>query len=186
MEGQPCPYKIVDDMGGAFAMGVFGGGIYHFFRGWRNSPKRARFNGAITSVKLRAPATGGAFALWGCSFCTFDCTFIYLRKKEDPWNAIMAGACTGGILAARAGTRAIVTGAAVGGILLGVIEGAGLMLNRLMASPGQKMSPQIRHKPRAPPPAATNIYGMPTDSPQRLSSELGFNDVIELEEEDRF
>eukprot|EP00954_Amorphochlora_amoebiformis_P027688 1387154-Amorphochlora_amoeboformis.AAC.2 len=101
MDQQPCPYKIIDDMGGAFAMGCFGGGIWHLVRGWRNSPKGARVAGAISSVRLRAPATGGAFAIWGGSFCTFDCMFIHLRKKEDPWNAIMAGACTGGVLASR-------------------------------------------------------------------------------------
>mmetsp|Transcript_7088 Transcript_7088/g.9720 ORF Transcript_7088/g.9720 Transcript_7088/m.9720 type:complete len:187 (-) Transcript_7088:240-800(-) len=186
MEGQPCPYKVVDDMGGAFAMGAFGGGIYHFIRGWRNSPKGNRFHGALTSMRLRAPATGGAFALWGGSFCTFDCTFIYLRKKEDPWNAIMAGASTGGLLAARAGTKAIITGAAVGGVLLGMIEGMGIMMQRMLSAPNKSMMPQINHKRKPPPPRATNVYGIPTDDPQRLSSELGFNDVAELEAEDRF
>lgn len=33
------PYRIVDDCGGAFAMGAIGGGIFSFMKGWRNSPK---------------------------------------------------------------------------------------------------------------------------------------------------
>lgn len=32
------PYRIVDDCGGAFAMGAIGGGIFSFVKGWRNSP----------------------------------------------------------------------------------------------------------------------------------------------------
>jgi hypothetical protein len=31
----------------------------------------------------------------------FDCSFVYLRKKEDPWNSIMSGAITGAVLQAR-------------------------------------------------------------------------------------
>jgi len=32
------PYRIVDDCGGAFAMGAIGGGIFSLVKGWRNSP----------------------------------------------------------------------------------------------------------------------------------------------------
>ena len=39
--------------------------------------------------------------MWGGLFSTFDCSLVYLRKKEDPWNAIMSGAMTGGVLSAR-------------------------------------------------------------------------------------
>uniref|UniRef100_A0A7S2U306 Uncharacterized protein n=1 Tax=Lotharella oceanica TaxID=641309 RepID=A0A7S2U306_9EUKA len=186
MEGQPCPYKILDDMGGAFAMGLCGGGVWHFGRGWMNAPRGYRFSGALTNVRLRAPATGGAFAMWGFSFCSFDCTFIHLRRKEDPWNAIMAGACTGGLLAARAGRRPMITGASVGAILLGLIEGASLMVQRFMSQGNKAIMPQITHKAAPPPPPPTNVYGIPTGEPARLSHELGFDDYTELEAEDRF
>ena len=43
----------------------------------------------------------GNFGVWGGLFSTFDCSLVYLRKKEDPWNAIMSGAMTGGVLSAR-------------------------------------------------------------------------------------
>lgn len=32
------PWRIVDDMGGAFAMGALGGGAWHAVRGAKNSP----------------------------------------------------------------------------------------------------------------------------------------------------
>ena len=47
----------------------------------------------------------GSFAVWGGLFSTFDCTFTAMRGKEDPWNSIMSGAVTGGVLAARTGLR---------------------------------------------------------------------------------
>ena len=52
-------------------------------------------------MKQRAPIVGGQFAVWGGLFSTIDCTLVYVRKKEDPWNSIISGAATGGILAAR-------------------------------------------------------------------------------------
>jgi hypothetical protein len=47
----------------------------------------------------------------------------------------MSGAATGGILAARAGPRAMASSAAVGGILLALIEGMGILFTKLMAPP---------------------------------------------------
>jgi mitochondrial import inner membrane translocase subunit TIM17 len=60
MEGrEPCPYRIVDDVGGAFCMGAIGGGIWHFFKGMRNAPKGQRLIGALYAVKARSPVLGG-------------------------------------------------------------------------------------------------------------------------------
>ena len=62
-----------------------------------------RLNGSVIAVKQRAPVIGGQFAMWGGLFSTIDCSLVYMRKKEDPWNSIISGAATGGILAARSG-----------------------------------------------------------------------------------
>ena len=128
---EPCPYRIVDDVGGAFAMGAVGGSIWHSIKGFRNSPVRARargarstsfslafdpvhsapaqrgdqFRGAIDLCKARAPVVGGNFAVWGGLFACFDCTLTAVRHKEDPWNSILAGAATGGTLAVRGAWR---------------------------------------------------------------------------------
>ena len=32
------PYRIIDDCGGAFAMGAIGGGLFSLVKGWRNAP----------------------------------------------------------------------------------------------------------------------------------------------------
>lgn len=119
-----------EDMGGAFGMGAIGGTIWHFFKGARNSPRGARIAGAIDTVKVRAPITGGNFAVWGGLFSTFDCTLQAIRHKEDPWNSIAAGALSGGALSIRSGMRPALQNAAGGGILLALIEGVGILLNR--------------------------------------------------------
>ena len=44
---EPCPDRILDDMGGAFGMGAVGGGLWHFFKGIKNSPSDARMRGGL-------------------------------------------------------------------------------------------------------------------------------------------
>jgi len=41
------PWRIVDDCGGAFAMGAIGGSVFHSIKGFRNAPSVS-----ITSVVL--------------------------------------------------------------------------------------------------------------------------------------
>jgi import inner membrane translocase subunit TIM17 len=129
----PCPWRILEDAGGAFTMGALAGGLFHFVKGYRNSPYGDRLRGGYQALKYRAPVLGGNFAVWGGMFSTFDCALIQIRKKEDPWNAIMSGALTGGFLSARGGTSMVLRSAAIGGIFLALIEGAGLLLSRAFA-----------------------------------------------------
>ncbi|EIW72008.1 mitochondrial import inner membrane translocase subunit [Tremella mesenterica] len=131
----PCPYVILNDFGGAFSMGAIGGGIWHGIKGARNSPRGERLTGSLSAIKARAPVLGGNFGVWGGLFSTFDCAVKGYRQKEDPWNAIISGFLTGGSLAARAGPRSAL-GSAVGcGVLLGVFEGVGVLMNRMFAQP---------------------------------------------------
>lgn len=104
-------------------MGALGGFLWHFAKGWRNSPKYEKFNGAMFSGTLKSPAVGSAFATWGGIFCAFDCTLAYARGgKEDSWNPVLAGAATGGVLSMRSGWKSCARNAVVGGVLLGIIE----------------------------------------------------------------
>lgn len=61
---------------------------------------------------------GGSFAVWGGLFSGFDCTLVYLRQKEDPWNSIASAALTGGCLSARMGPNAALRSAFFGGMIL--------------------------------------------------------------------
>ncbi|XP_016297904.1 mitochondrial import inner membrane translocase subunit Tim17-A-like, partial [Sinocyclocheilus anshuiensis] len=100
---EPCPWRIVDDCGGAFTMGAIGGGIFQAVKGFRNSPSgiNHRMRGSLTAIRTRAPQLGGSFAVWGGLFSMIDCGLVKVRGKEDPWNSITSGAMTGAILAAR-------------------------------------------------------------------------------------
>lgn len=35
---EPCPMRILEDLGGAFAMGLIGGGVFQGIKGFRNAP----------------------------------------------------------------------------------------------------------------------------------------------------
>lgn len=132
---EPCPDRILDDVGGAFGMGAVGGAVFHFLKGTYNSPSGARLSGGTQAVRMNAPRVGGSFAVWGGLFSTFDCTMVYLRQKEDPWNSIIAGAATGGFLSMRQGFGSASRSALFGGVLLALIEGAGIMLNKVLSAP---------------------------------------------------
>jgi mitochondrial import inner membrane translocase subunit TIM17 len=132
---EPCPWRIVDDVGGAFCMGAIGGGVWHSVKGARMAPVGARYAGSLSAIQARAPVLGGQFAVWGGLFACCDCTFTAIRQKEDPWNSIASGAATGGMLAVRAGPRAMASAAVVGGVLLALIEGMGIMFTKMMAPP---------------------------------------------------
>lgn len=134
---EPCPWRIMDDIGGAFCMGAIGGSTWHIIRGAMIAPKGARMNGSLNAMSARGPVLGGQFAVWGGIFACCDCSLTAIRQKEDPWNSILSGAATGGILALRAGPRAAASGAAVGGVLLALIEGMGIMLNNMMTGDQQ-------------------------------------------------
>uniref|UniRef100_A0A673A7H3 Translocase of inner mitochondrial membrane 17 homolog A (yeast) n=1 Tax=Sphaeramia orbicularis TaxID=375764 RepID=A0A673A7H3_9TELE len=153
------PWRIVDDCGGAFTMGAIGGGIFQAVKGFRNAPAGMshRMRGSMTAIKTRAPQLGGSFAVWGGLFSMIDCGLVKVRGKEDPWNSITSGAMTGAILAARNGPVAMVGSAAMGGILLALIEGAGILLTRF-ASSQFPTGPQFAEEP-APAPMPAPSFG---------------------------
>jgi len=145
---EPCPWRVVDDCGGAFTMGAIGGSLFQAIKGFRNAPAGMthRFNGSMTAIKTRAPIIGGNFAVWGGLFSTIDCSLIKLRGKEDPWNAIVSGAATGGILAARSGVGAMVGSALIGGVLLAMIEGVGILFTRFSSEQFRPMTPEEQYQ----------------------------------------
>lgn len=84
-------------------------------------------------MKNRVPQVAGNFAIWGGLFSAIECTLIRYRSKEDPWNSILSGALTGGVLAARTGIPSMIGSATVGGVFLALVEGFGIMATRLHA-----------------------------------------------------
>ncbi|KAG1330390.1 mitochondrial import inner membrane translocase subunit TIM17-2 [Cocos nucifera] len=158
---EPCPDRILDDVGGAFGMGAVGGSAFHFIKGLYNSPNGERLAGGAQAVRMNAPRVGGSFAVWGGLFSAFDCSMVYLRQKEDPWNSIVAGAATGGFLQMRHGAGPAARSALFGGILLALIEGAGIMLNRLLSVPQNIPDPALVMPPPNVPATAGAGGGIP-------------------------
>ncbi len=85
----------MDDVGGAFMMGITFGGMFYTFKGARSAPVGSRLHGALSCLQARSPVLGGNFAVWGGLFATCDCSLVAIRHKEDPWNSILSGAATG-------------------------------------------------------------------------------------------
>ncbi|XP_062189982.1 mitochondrial import inner membrane translocase subunit TIM17-2-like [Phragmites australis] len=97
-EREPCPDCILGDVGMAFAIGAVRGSAFHFIKGLCNSPNGTPFAGGMEAMHMNVPRVGGSLAVWAGLFCACDCALVYMRQKEDPWNCILSGAATGGIL----------------------------------------------------------------------------------------
>ncbi|KAH7651478.1 Mitochondrial inner membrane translocase complex subunit Tim17 protein [Dioscorea alata] len=178
---EPCPDRILDDVGGAFGMGAVGGSAFHFIKGLYNSPNGVRLAGGVQAVRMNAPRVGGSFAVWGGLFSAFDCSMVYVRQKEDPWNSIIAGAATGGFLQMRQGLGPASRSALFGGVLLALIEGAGIMLNRVLSVP--QNLPPMEDPASVGFPGAYVPQGMPSpptvDEPSTASSSSWFGGFFE-------
>jgi len=142
----PCPYRVVEDLGGAYAMGLVGGGLWYGVKGAKNAPKGARSQAARAAVSARAPTLGGNFAVWGGLFSSYSCALMYARGRDDIWNPIMSGAATGATLAIRGGLKVAGKNAIVGGCLLALIEGVSMAISKFSSQgtprPGEAL-PQL-------------------------------------------
>ena len=131
---------VFEDMGGGFLLGATGGFLWHFVKGYRNAPIGQRWAGAFSAARVRAPVLGGQFGVWGGLFSVFDCSLAAIRRREDAWNAIAAGGITGGVLAARAGPRAIARNAAGGAFILAIIEGVMMLFTKIILKAQMSMA----------------------------------------------
>ncbi|KAL3078932.1 hypothetical protein niasHS_014714 [Heterodera schachtii] len=131
---EPCPHRIYADAGSAFAMGLIGGSIFHGIKGFSSAPRGQGLLNIAREVRMRSPVTGSQFAAWGGMFSVIDCGLVYMRRKEDPLNSIAAGGLTGGLLCARMGWKTALVSAGFGAVILTMIEGVGILMNRVMVA----------------------------------------------------
>jgi len=125
-----------DDVGAAFGMGCIGGLGFNFIKTARNTPSNmGRWSTAWRTALVKGPQVGTGFAAWGGLFSAYDCTLVAIRGKEGPSNAIIAGALTGATLTFRSGRGAMVRSAAVGALILALIEGVSYGLTKMLMPP---------------------------------------------------
>uniref|UniRef100_J3MMS7 Uncharacterized protein n=1 Tax=Oryza brachyantha TaxID=4533 RepID=J3MMS7_ORYBR len=128
---EPCPDRILDDVGGAFGMGAVGGSVFHFLKGTYNSPNGERLVGGAQAVRMNVPRIAGGWGVWCTLFSTCDCAMVLACQKEDPYNAIIVGAATSGILAICQGLCSVLSASVQGGVLLALVSGFGIMMHKL-------------------------------------------------------
>ena len=158
---EPCPYRIGDDIGSAFSMGLIGSSLFHGFKGYRNAATNQKLLTMAREIRVRSPLTGVQFAAWGGMFSTIDCGLVAIRQKEDPFNSIFSGAATGAILAVRSGP-AVMTGSAIlGGIILAMIEGVSLLSSRYLSQIQDSEQQQVLEDPRNLPPTKASSNSQP-------------------------
>ena len=87
---EPCPDRILDDVGGAFGMGAVGGGLWHTVKGIKNSPQGQRLLGGSEVRETRAAYGGGGKMTWTCTCVRrkrcFTCDGVAGRGTEGKDN----------------------------------------------------------------------------------------------------
>ncbi|KQK15340.1 hypothetical protein BRADI_1g22025v3 [Brachypodium distachyon] len=161
-ERDPCPDCILDSAGST----------WYFLKGLRNSPNGTRLTGGIESVRMNVPRLAGSFAVWGGLYSAMDCTMVFVRRKEDPWNSIIAGAATGGILSLREGLRAAGRSALFVGALCAFMDGASLMHSRVVAEQ-QNLPPLPADNPNLDATVAAEEGGLPSRVGSWIGSPFG-------------
>ncbi|KAI9017779.1 mitochondrial inner membrane translocase subunit Tim17/Tim22/Tim23/peroxisomal protein PMP24 [Gaertneriomyces semiglobifer] len=66
----------------------------------------------LKDMGKRSASSAKNFAIVGAVFSGTECLIETYRAKNDIWNGVAGGCITGGILAAKAGPAAVVTGCA--------------------------------------------------------------------------
>lgn len=82
--------------------------------------------------------------MWGGCFSAIDCLMIYLRQKDDPFNAVISGFVTGGVLAIRGGANLAFKNALIGGGILFLIEGVSVIMQAVMIRRQHMMMEQMQ------------------------------------------
>ena len=108
-----------------------------------NAPKRQRMISGLCHVRNRAPFLGGNFGLWGGIFSSVDCLLIHYRQKDDPFNAIIAGFITGGVLSIRGGASMAFRQAMAGGVILMLMEGVATIFSAISTRKQQEMQREM-------------------------------------------
>ena len=133
----PCPTRIIEDAGGAFGMGLLGGSVFHYIKGFRNGAQGYRRQEASKAMRVNAPKLGSSFCAWGGTFAVFECALQKARGKDDSVNAIASGVITGVVLAARQGKAAMIISGVIGGTILTFIEGVTHFMSNMGSSQAQ-------------------------------------------------
>ena len=77
---EPCPIRILDDIGGAFTMGLLGGSVFHSIKGFRNAP--SGFNRRMVSVNLGLRVFFLQKLLFSRTKISIFTLFLFEKKKN--------------------------------------------------------------------------------------------------------
>ena len=82
--------------------------------------------------------------MWGVCFSSIDCLMIWLRQRDDPFNSMVSGFVTGGVLAIRGGANLAFKNAMIGGGILFLIEGVSIIMQAVMTRRQHMMMEQMQ------------------------------------------
>jgi mitochondrial import inner membrane translocase subunit TIM17 len=112
-------------VGGGFLLGASGGTVYHLIRGLRGDGGLA---GGACAVRANVPRVAGWFGGYCAIFCALETAISRVRRSEDGWSSITAGAASMVVLNARRGAIVSAGAAVLGAAAFAVPMGIGWFL----------------------------------------------------------
>ncbi|KAF8675598.1 hypothetical protein HU200_047670 [Digitaria exilis] len=118
-------YRLIDYVGGGFALCASSGSAFHFTKGFRSSPNGGRLAGGARAVRTNVPRFAGRGGAFLAVFWAVESGMCLARDwREDHWNSIAAGAATFGLGNARRGAPAATLFALLGAASFAGLAGA--------------------------------------------------------------
>jgi import inner membrane translocase subunit TIM17 len=134
----PFPDCIPIIAGARFIAGGACGSVFHFLNALHNSTSGRRVAGSVQAVRANAPRLAGTWTALSLAFCAVDSAMYYARRKEDPWNHMVACACARGLHHRRKGLKVAVRSALVGAVCWGLAEVSLIGMENLTADPHRR------------------------------------------------
>uniref|UniRef100_A0ACD5WDG7 Uncharacterized protein n=1 Tax=Avena sativa TaxID=4498 RepID=A0ACD5WDG7_AVESA len=134
----PFPDCIPMEAGGGFILGGAGGSVFHFLSALRSSPSGRRVAGGVQAVRANAPRLAGTWTALSVAFSAVDSAMYSARRKEDPWNHMVAFAGATGLYNMRKGLKGAVRSAIVGAVFCGLLEVWLIGMENRIADPHRK------------------------------------------------
>ena len=130
----PCPIVILNDFGGAFAMGVIGGCVWHGIKVSEIHLMVKEDMVPFQQLKLELQLLE-VILVFGVVYFLLLIVLLKPLEKRRCLECSYSWVFTGGALAIRGGWKHTRNSAITCACLLGVFEGVGMMMQRLQAQP---------------------------------------------------
>ena len=95
MQQEPFPWRVFQEAGLGFTLGVAGGACFHGASAFATSPAEYRWRFIVSAIRHKAPVSGFHFATFMALYSTFDSVLTGIMGEPSPIIRILSGGMAG-------------------------------------------------------------------------------------------